>query len=88
MTELIAKVQQLADLEQLQLELLPEQERLEKEVFDLKIAAHNAQVDAESLEGFSVSNTLLKIAGKYESQLEEAQRQARVQWLQALLAAV
>lgn len=77
MTELIVKVQRKALLEQQRMELLQEKKQLEKEVFDLKIAAHNEQVDVEALERFSVKGLLLKMTGKHEEMLETERREAR-----------
>lgn len=76
MTELFALVRRKVQLKQQQEELLSEQRQLEKEVLDLKIAAHNIQVDAEALEGFSIKGTLLKITGKYKERLEAQRRKA------------
>lgn len=68
---------QLAELYKRQMDLLETKKGLEMEVFDLKIAAHNEQVDVENLERFSLNGAFLKLTGKYEGQLEEEQREAR-----------
>lgn len=77
MLELKQKVQHMAELEERLLELGAEKKLLEKQVFDLKIAVNNEQVDVENLEGFSVKGLLLQLTGKKEERLEEERREAR-----------
>lgn len=73
----LEQARQLAALYKRQMELLETKKGLEKEAFDLEIAAHNEQVDVENLERFSLNGAFLKLTGKYEGQLEEEQREAR-----------
>lgn len=77
MTELLEKVRKKAVLEEQQLELQQEKKRLDKEVFDLKIAAHNEQADVAALEQFSIKGLFLQATGKKEEQLEKERMEAR-----------
>lgn len=77
MTDLFAQVRKNVQLEQRQKELLQEKKVLEKEVFDLKILAHNAQAEADAMDSFSIKGLLLKITGKQDERLESQRREAR-----------
>lgn len=77
MEELKSKVMRKAELLQQLLDLEAEKKQLSKDVFDLRIAANNEQVDVQSLEGFSFKGLILSLQGKKEERLEQERREAR-----------
>lgn len=76
MTDLFVQVRKKLQLEQQQKELQQKKKVLEKEVFDLKIQAHNAQAEADAMGNLTVKGLLLKITGKYHARLEFQHREA------------
>lgn len=58
-------------------ELEPQLETLEKELFALKIDAHNQQVDVDLLNCFSLKNLYYALSGKKEAMLEKETSEAR-----------
>lgn len=67
-----------AELKQHLRALEEEKEKLSKEVFSLQIAAHNEQVDVDSLNSFNLKNMYYAMTGKKDELLAKETSEARV----------
>lgn len=75
--QLDRKVSRKAELCGQLAEMSARKEALEKEVFSLRINAHNEQADVDNLEGFSVKNLLMNLTGKKKEIFAKETREAK-----------
>ena len=71
------KVERRTALKLILRNLQAEKETLSKELFSLKIDAHNEQVDVDTLNTFSLKNVFYAMTGKKEDLLEKERSEAR-----------
>lgn len=77
LTQLQMQVQRRAELKNRIVQLEEELSQMEKDLFALKIEAHNQQADVDTLKQRSIKNMLLDLTGRKLPKLEKEEAQAR-----------